>query len=341
MAQLSFLDEANAGEDAAANDNTGTPTRRHRARVAGTHADASLAGVYFLASANQRRVKIGKSRHLNGRVVDIANMNPHGLSLLVTVPGGYTSTESWFHRKFAPQRLHGEWFAVDDSIRSMVKLLRSGTVPPDVLAEVERDIEDEKERSSRERAAATERRSYPVAPRALPISNREFKSVSEIVEHWQAAGGPTLSETVEMAEDADEILTHLKCLKTSDGAESRDHTRGHSASVGNWIDPGGRIMIENDFSGPGPWVLADALARSSPEQRLYRLIAASVFEFSREDRVRSHGDARYSTSRLIHSTREGGYLGGNTKYWLPGSWDCRRECRTCHAYPVDTQANHC
>lgn len=67
------------------------------------------ARVYFVASIDLRRVKIGKTLDLETRVFDLQSQNAHPLILIADVVG-YTYVEKHFHAHFASERLHGEWF---------------------------------------------------------------------------------------------------------------------------------------------------------------------------------------------------------------------------------------
>lgn len=65
--------------------------------------------VYFVASEDLRRVKIGKVVDMQRRCGSFLRMNPYPLLLLAQIAGG-RHVESALHARFDADRLHGEWF---------------------------------------------------------------------------------------------------------------------------------------------------------------------------------------------------------------------------------------
>jgi len=79
--------------------------------------------VYFVATGDLQRVKIGKTRNLEQRVYELQNQNAHHLMLIADV-AGYTYVEKHFHELFAAERLHGEWFKMSAQIIETVCNIR-------------------------------------------------------------------------------------------------------------------------------------------------------------------------------------------------------------------------
>ena len=65
--------------------------------------------VYFIR-AETGQIKIGISYDPVGRLHDLRGASPVPLKLLGAIPGGIEQ-EIALHKRFAKQRLHGEWFA--------------------------------------------------------------------------------------------------------------------------------------------------------------------------------------------------------------------------------------
>lgn len=98
--------------------------------------------VYFVASFDLTRVKIGKTTDLRIRTRDLQCMSPDPV-LLVAEIDGYTHVERWLHERFEAERLHGEWFFVSDAIASLILAIQSSgrsfvsELCPDALAKDE------------------------------------------------------------------------------------------------------------------------------------------------------------------------------------------------------------
>jgi hypothetical protein len=80
--------------------------------------------VYFIASADLSRVKIGKtqgdlSSRSQSRYFDLQRSSPYQLLLVADVIG-YTAVERWLHMHFRDHRLHGEWFLANPALDAMI-----------------------------------------------------------------------------------------------------------------------------------------------------------------------------------------------------------------------------
>lgn len=82
---------------------------------------ASLAPVYFIGTENAvgEAVKIGFSRKLKWRLDDLQRGNPHTLSVLALVEQNGPS-ESECHARFSEQRIHGEWFTINEELKRLI-----------------------------------------------------------------------------------------------------------------------------------------------------------------------------------------------------------------------------
>lgn len=86
--------------------------------------------VYFV-SDGRGRVKIGYVKHawnLDERLRRLQTGASHRLSLLRAIDGTQR-IESWLHRRFAKQRLDGEWFAFTNEMLTII--------PPDEFPQKE------------------------------------------------------------------------------------------------------------------------------------------------------------------------------------------------------------
>lgn len=91
--------------------------------------------VYFLeADTSPVLVKIGKTQNLKWRVLTISTMSPVALRLIGAVSGPI-GTESVFHRMFADQRQHGEWFELTDDLKDYIGHLPKGEPLPGATVE--------------------------------------------------------------------------------------------------------------------------------------------------------------------------------------------------------------
>lgn len=71
--------------------------------------------VYLIQSIDGGPVKIGSAFSAAARMGEIQRMSPVPLRVVATIPGGY-ATETALHRRFATDRLHGEWFTPSESL---------------------------------------------------------------------------------------------------------------------------------------------------------------------------------------------------------------------------------
>ena len=75
-------------------------------------------GVYFAASGREFEVvKIGRSKNIARRLVDIEMLNPYGVHLVAYIEHVSRREEFELHRRFRMARVHGEWFALTEPLR--------------------------------------------------------------------------------------------------------------------------------------------------------------------------------------------------------------------------------
>ncbi|WP_443057811.1 GIY-YIG nuclease family protein [Streptomyces sp. NBC_00724] len=98
-----------------------------------SHADEATAHrtdvVYVIGSPDSPLVKIGRTGNITKRLADLRRMSPAPLDLLCTLPGG-AALEAALHRRFAPQRRHGEWFELGHDSADTV---RTAAVAMDIV----------------------------------------------------------------------------------------------------------------------------------------------------------------------------------------------------------------
>lgn len=82
----------------------------------------SIGGVYFAAIPGLERVKIGTAIDIARRLGEL-RYNVPDLVLLAHVPGG-RAEEAEMHRRFAPLRVEGEWFKLEDDLLDHIRMLR-------------------------------------------------------------------------------------------------------------------------------------------------------------------------------------------------------------------------
>lgn len=75
--------------------------------------------VYFVTSADLTKVKIGKTIDMSRRFDDLVRSNAE-IVLLAAWTYGYGRLEIALHERFAQQRLHGEWFAVNKELAELI-----------------------------------------------------------------------------------------------------------------------------------------------------------------------------------------------------------------------------
>ena len=76
--------------------------------------------VYFVRAGE--RVKIGFTKDLDRRLVQLQNFFPDPLEVLLSMPGSILM-EQELHRRFAADRLRGEWFLCSPAIRAFTEAL--------------------------------------------------------------------------------------------------------------------------------------------------------------------------------------------------------------------------
>lgn len=84
--------------------------------------------VYFITCRQTGTVKIGSSLEPNARLKEIQTGHPFDLKLEAVLPGGFDE-ENDMHRRFADERLKGEWFTITDMIELII---RNNPPPPPV-----------------------------------------------------------------------------------------------------------------------------------------------------------------------------------------------------------------
>jgi hypothetical protein len=84
--------------------------------------------VYFITCRQTGTVKIGSSLEPLARLREIQTGHPFELKVEAVLPGG-CEEEFDFHRRFAEERLKGEWFTITDMIELIIK---NNPVPPPV-----------------------------------------------------------------------------------------------------------------------------------------------------------------------------------------------------------------
>ena len=75
--------------------------------------------IYFAQSEHGGPVKIGFTTDLEQRLRNLQSASPYPLVLRATFPGT-EADERKLHRRFAANRLHGEWFTPDASMENVV-----------------------------------------------------------------------------------------------------------------------------------------------------------------------------------------------------------------------------
>lgn len=78
-----------------------------------------MSVVYFIECVETGFVKIGKAACAADRLSSLQTGSASELRLLGTVPGGL-EVERGLHRRFAGQRIRGEWFRRDDLLSEII-----------------------------------------------------------------------------------------------------------------------------------------------------------------------------------------------------------------------------
>jgi hypothetical protein len=79
--------------------------------------------VYFIQGEDGGNIKIGYARDVAARVASFQPGSPVRLRVLATQQGGQ-ALESALHRRFAADRLHGEWFAASAALVSYIEAMQ-------------------------------------------------------------------------------------------------------------------------------------------------------------------------------------------------------------------------
>jgi hypothetical protein len=104
-----------------------------------------LSSVYIIGDGHH--VKIGYSTDVDARLRDLQTGNGRYLRLHRIVDGGQ-KVEKWFHRKFKPQRLHGEWFVFHPDMLTvtppdeMPSTLERRRPPPSMSEDIEKAYDE-------------------------------------------------------------------------------------------------------------------------------------------------------------------------------------------------------
>jgi len=76
--------------------------------------------VYFVQAESLGRIKIGTSSNVAVRFGTLRTSSPDKLNLLGVIPGDCT-VERALHKRFADERLHGEWFTPSERLVSYIQ----------------------------------------------------------------------------------------------------------------------------------------------------------------------------------------------------------------------------
>lgn len=80
---------------------------------------------YFARCMTTGNIKIGRSRHPEGRMRQLVKEYGEPVELLATISGG--DNEPMYHWWFAAHRLHGEWFAPHPEILAEIERLKEAS----------------------------------------------------------------------------------------------------------------------------------------------------------------------------------------------------------------------
>lgn len=98
--------------------------------------------VYFVEALDTQYVKIGRTRDLRNRLINLSSANAGGCRLLCSVPGG-SALEAHFHHAFAEYRLTGEWFTPSPAIADTIGLIKRfgvGALPAGFVEEADAEL---------------------------------------------------------------------------------------------------------------------------------------------------------------------------------------------------------
>lgn len=82
--------------------------------------------VYFIEAGAGGPIKIGVTANVPERVKDLQGASPVRLSVIVTIAGDHKD-ERRLHRRFAVERMSGEWFRGDGVVRAFATSLVDST----------------------------------------------------------------------------------------------------------------------------------------------------------------------------------------------------------------------
>lgn len=125
--------------------------------------------VYFIEAGDGGPIKIGVAGDVAKRFKALQATNPIPLRLLAIIDGGHAD-ERRLHKRFASERLRGEWFRGDGAVRAFAVSMASASAdeiavalapePPKPRHVRERKPKKERPASPRKRRATNSRRVY-------------------------------------------------------------------------------------------------------------------------------------------------------------------------------------
>lgn len=113
--------------------------------------------VYFITCRQTGTVKIGNSLEPHARLRELQTAHPYELKVEAVLPGGHEE-EHDMHRRFAEERLKGEWFTITDMIELIIK---NSPPPPPVRIPTHEEVR------SRLKAFPEARRQVEARPRKV------------------------------------------------------------------------------------------------------------------------------------------------------------------------------
>lgn len=84
------------------------------------------SGVYFIQGEITKRIKIGHSDDIKGRIKSLEGSEP--LRLIHVIPNATTKTELSLHKKFSHLRVIGEWFEGTQELAHYISSLKSDKI---------------------------------------------------------------------------------------------------------------------------------------------------------------------------------------------------------------------
>jgi Meiotically up-regulated gene 113/Firmicute plasmid replication protein (RepL) len=89
--------------------------------------------IYLIACAETNCCKIGYSSNPTSRLIQLQTGNPFPLELISVIEGDLT-LETKLHNQFVEFRLQGEWFILNDSIKTFFGVTNSVTIYASVVS---------------------------------------------------------------------------------------------------------------------------------------------------------------------------------------------------------------